>query len=120
MNIWSRFHERSYNDYNRLTNFKNRPHIIWSSDLTSADQIRTTVNRSHFIIETWVPADDTLPLQLLDLNYSVIMATKDAWYLDHGLWGKTTYHSWKTIYNNYVYSGALGGEVRTKNDRILI
>lgn len=42
------------------------------------------------------------------------MSTKDAWYLDHGFWGSTTYYKWSKVYDNRLpefTSGVLGGEV---------
>lgn len=51
---------------------------------------------------------------LLDLNYKLIISTKDAWYLDHGFWGNTIYHRWNVVYDNQIperSKGVLGGEV---------
>lgn len=43
----------------------------------------------------------------------MIISTKDAWYLDHGFWGSTTYHNWQVVYNNRLlqHKNVLGGEV---------
>jgi len=64
------------------------------------------------VIQTWVEANQTLPAQLLSKGYRLILATKDTWYLDHGFWGTTKYHSWRVAYDNKLLQnpGVLGGE----------
>lgn len=67
-------------------------------------------------MEAWTEAGDPLPEQLLARGYRVILAAKDAWYLDHGWWGRTTYRSWRTVRDRRLPSAAgtpgavLGGE----------
>lgn len=60
-----------------------------------------------------MPSNDPLPKDLISLGYKIIESTKDAWYLDHGFWGSTVYHDWKTVYENKINVGnsVLGGEV---------
>lgn len=52
------------------------------------------------------------------------MSTKNAWYLDHGFWGATTYYPWRTVYRNRLpnHPGVLGGEVNriVKHDSIKV
>lgn len=64
-------------------------------------------------MQTWVETSDSLPTDLLNLGYRLIMSTKNAWYLDHGFWGSTTYYPWRTVYKNElpVHKGVMGGEV---------
>lgn len=71
-------------------------------------------------MQTWVPAMDELPQKLLTMGYKLIISTKDAWYLDHGFWGNTQYHTWRTGYTNRIprQDGVLGGEVCTHSFRI--
>lgn len=66
----------------------------------------------RYIIQTWVESTDELPGQLLERGYELIMSTKNAWYFDHGFWGKTQYYHWHTVYENRLPldSGVLGGE----------
>lgn len=67
-----------------------------------------------YVIETWVPSNNSLPQELLNMGYKLIISTKDAWYLDHGFWGTTKYYTWRTAYNNNLprHDGVLGGEVK--------
>lgn len=53
-----------------------------------------------------------MPTTLLSKGYKLILATKDTWYLDHGFWGTTVYHSWKVAYENKLpkHKNVLGGE----------
>ena len=64
------------------------------------------------MIEVWTNAGDTIPKDLLELGYGIIVATRDVWYLDHGFWGSTKFSSWKRIYENSIPSdtGVFGGE----------
>lgn len=72
----------------------------------------------RFVIEAWTDASDPLAERLLGMGYRVIFATKDAWYLDHGFWGRTQYHNWRRAYDNKLPQsrGVLGGEVRTSHE----
>ena len=65
------------------------------------------------MIQTWLPSSSTIPKELQKLGYKLIVSTKDAWYLDHGFWGVTTYYTWKKVYDNQLPkgNGILGGEV---------
>lgn len=67
----------------------------------------------RYVIQTWVPDSNDLPKRLLELGYKLIISTKDAWYLDHGFWGNTQYHTWRTAYQNMLpkHPNVLGGEV---------
>lgn len=73
-----------------------------------------TISNSRFIIQTWVESNLTINTELLRKGYKLIISTKDAWYLDHGVWGRTTYYDWAKVYNNRipdVSDGVYGGEV---------
>ncbi|XP_077285128.1 beta-hexosaminidase 2 isoform X2 [Arctopsyche grandis] len=89
------------------------PIILWSSHLTNPSIIENYLQKDRYIIQTWVPKDDPLPTQLLERGYKIIFSTKDAWYLDHGFWGSTQYHSWRVAYDNILprFKSVLGGEV---------
>lgn len=68
---------------------------------------------SRYVIQTWVPESNSLPEILANKGYRLIISTKDAWYLDHGFWGTTTYHNWQVAYNNRLlqHPNVIGGEV---------
>lgn len=76
--------------------------ILWSSYLTNPNTIQLYLNPNRYIIHTWVPALSPLPEQLLSLGYRLIISTKSAWYLDHGVWGSTVYHTWRDVYSNRI------------------
>lgn len=68
----------------------------------------------RFVIEAWTDSTDPMADKLLAMGYRMIMATKDAWYLDHGFWGRTSYYNWRRVYDNRLprSPGVLGGEVQ--------
>lgn len=42
----------------------------------------------------------------------MIISTKNAWYFDHGFWGRTPFYQWSSVYENRLpqHPGVLGGE----------
>ncbi|KAJ8664768.1 hypothetical protein QAD02_006430 [Eretmocerus hayati] len=113
LRIWSDLHNQQIKILDEESNdHKNSKVILWSSHLTTPEWIQTYLNKSRFIIQTWVEANKTLNKELLDLGYQLIISTKDAWYLDHGFWGITKYHTWRDAYKNQIpqHPGVLGGE----------
>ncbi|XP_014213005.1 chitooligosaccharidolytic beta-N-acetylglucosaminidase [Copidosoma floridanum] len=113
LKIWSYVHNKQLEILNQEGLDKNMDKaIIWSSQLTSPELIETYLDKSKFIVQTWVEADKDLNQRLLDLGYKLIISTKDAWYLDHGFWGITKYHTWRDAYKNIIPQkpGVLGGE----------
>lgn len=91
LQIWSEFHEKNVDSLFKLTN-RNNPVIVWSSHLTNPDVIEKYLPKDKFIIQTWVANDNQLNKDLLNLGYKLIISTKNAWYLDHGFWGKLLFH----------------------------
>ncbi|XP_053679103.1 chitooligosaccharidolytic beta-N-acetylglucosaminidase [Anopheles nili] len=87
--------------------------VLWSSHLTDPSVIRNFLSNEQYVIQTWLPSSSSVPKELLALGYKLIISTKNAWYLDHGFWGKTTYYNWKTVYDNQLAleENILGGEV---------
>lgn len=110
--LWSDFHKSQIDILKELTKNEETKAIIWSSHLTSPNIIENYLDKNKFIIQTWVEAELELNQQLLDLGYSLIISTKNAWYLDHGIHRNTYYHTWREVYNNRIPSsiGVLGGE----------
>ncbi|XP_037936342.1 chitooligosaccharidolytic beta-N-acetylglucosaminidase-like [Teleopsis dalmanni] len=117
--LWSNFHLKnleSWDDVNqrqypRLQSPKSV--IVWSSHLTEPNIIEEFLPKERFIIQTWVDSDDTINQDLMKRGYNIILSTKNAWYLDHGFWGRTPYYNWATVYNNRIEPNTkvLGGEV---------
>ncbi|KAF7989910.1 hypothetical protein HCN44_008584 [Aphidius gifuensis] len=110
--LWSEFHSKQLGIIDDLKK-NNDSVIIWSSGLTLPDVIDKYLNKSRFVIQTWLESSSTVPNELLNKGYKLIISTKDAWYLDHGFWGVTKYHSWRDAYQNRIpkSEGVLGGEV---------
>lgn len=88
------------------------PVILWSSHLTDPKTIESYLQKDRYIIQTWVESESDIPEDLLAKGYKLIMSTKNAWYLDHGFWGSTSYYTWRTVYQNRLprHEGVLGGE----------
>lgn len=101
LKLWGEFHMQQLKLITQLKD-KNDSVIIWSSGLTEPNVIEQYLDKNRFIIQTWVPAASTLPEDLLKRGYKLIISTKDAWYLDHGFWGMTKYHSWRDVYENNI------------------
>jgi hexosaminidase len=112
LDLWSDYQSKALEAYDAVVGNSNTPIILWTSHLTQVEVIEKYLPKERYIIQTWVPAADNLPQNLLDLGYRIIVSTKDAWYLDHGFWGTTTYHNWRNVYNNKIPSSdaTLGGE----------
>ncbi|XP_055389854.1 chitooligosaccharidolytic beta-N-acetylglucosaminidase [Condylostylus longicornis] len=115
--LWSDYHKNNLDIWDEIKSKKRlndqQPVIVWSSHLTYPDVIEKYFPKNRYIIQTWVGADLPLNTELLQKGYRIIVSTKDAWYLDHGFWGQTTYYNWKRVYQNQIPrdSGVLGGEV---------
>lgn len=110
--LWSEFHSRALDAWDKAVGHKNTKIILWTSDLTNPFAIEDSLDKSRFIIEAWTDQYDRVPSELLRLGYEVIFATTDTWYLDHGFWGRTKYHSWKEVYDYKIPEDpkVLGGE----------
>ncbi|XP_014087645.2 chitooligosaccharidolytic beta-N-acetylglucosaminidase [Bactrocera oleae] len=117
--LWAEFHQKNLDSWDNVTQrqYARNPIpksvILWSSHLTDPDIIVEHLPKERYIIQTWVESDKTLNNDLLLKGYRIIVSTKDAWYLDHGFWGRTEYHNWKKVYDNRmeVHPLVLGGEV---------
>ncbi|KAF5298995.1 hypothetical protein FQA39_LY11627 [Lamprigera yunnana] len=113
LRLWGEYQINALKTYDNVVKHKNTQIIVWSSALTDVNIINRYMPNDRYIIQTWVPSNDNLSEQLLQLGYKVIISTKDAWYLDHGFWGTTLYHGWRTAYANRLqkHENVLGGEV---------
>ncbi|XP_065160881.1 chitooligosaccharidolytic beta-N-acetylglucosaminidase [Atheta coriaria] len=113
LDLWGEFQEKALAKYDELLGHKDSTIMLWSSELTTTDVIQKYLDPKRYVIQTWVPSTDPLPNDLLNKGYRLVISTKNAWYLDHGFWGTTTYYGWRTVYNNKLTShkNVLGGEV---------
>lgn len=118
--LWSEFHRRNLDSFDDVTNSvhgrqTNTPKdvILWSSHLTDPAIIQDFLPNNRFIIQTWVDSEEPLNNDLMAKGYRIIVSTKNAWYLDHGFWGKTPYYNWRVVYSNRLLRNdkVLGGEV---------
>jgi len=112
MDVWGDFHNKVMQVWDQEVGNSKTPVVLWTSHLTDPDTIQQYLSRDRYVIEAWTDAIDPTVDRLLSLGYRVIVATRDTWYLDHGFWGQTTYHSWRRAYENRlpVKPGLLGGE----------
>ncbi|KAJ1520517.1 hypothetical protein ONE63_003640 [Megalurothrips usitatus] len=116
LSLWAEFHAGSLAALDAAAGHSQTPAVLWSSHLTRPPYLESYVDKSRYVIESWTEANDPLPEQLLARGYRVILAAKDAWYLDHGWWGRTTYRSWKVVRDRRLPSSSgtpgvvLGGE----------
>ncbi|XP_050546976.1 chitooligosaccharidolytic beta-N-acetylglucosaminidase-like isoform X2 [Daktulosphaira vitifoliae] len=94
--LWSDFHIQALKAFDKKAGDSNSNIIVWSSGLTEPSIIQKHLDNNRFIIEEW--ESSTAAAQLTELGYKVIVATKEFYYLDHGFWPPTNYHSWKLIY----------------------
>ncbi|XP_030563037.1 chitooligosaccharidolytic beta-N-acetylglucosaminidase [Drosophila novamexicana] len=125
LRLWSQFHQRNLNAWDNINQRmypsvrEPKPVILWSSRLTDPETIEQLLPKERFIIQTWVNAQDPLNRNLLQRGYRLLISTKDAWYLDHGFWGSTSYYNWRKVYDNALpldprrgqERQVLGGEV---------
>lgn len=116
LKLWSEFHNKALNVYDNEVGNSNSDIILWSSGLTDPQIIEKHLDKKRYTIEVWY--DNKVSISLANLGYKIIVAVEDIYYLDHGLRPPTTYHSWKTIYNNVLpvvknSSLILGAEVTT-------
>ncbi|XP_002134237.2 chitooligosaccharidolytic beta-N-acetylglucosaminidase-like [Drosophila pseudoobscura] len=120
--LWAQFHQRNLLAWEEINRRiypsipEPKPVILWSSRLTDPLAIENYLPKNRFIIQTWVDSHEPLNKMLLQRGYRIIVSTKDAWYLDHGFYGSTVYHTWRTVYNNKLPKSrdrrqVLGGEV---------
>ncbi len=112
LKLWSEFQDKALQKWQEINGVDDSV-ILWSSDMTLPQNIEKYLPNNQYIIQTWLPSDSSVPLELLKKGYRIIMSTKNAWYFDHGFWGTTKYYNWKTVYANRLPKSylVLGGEV---------
>ncbi|XP_072397164.1 chitooligosaccharidolytic beta-N-acetylglucosaminidase-like isoform X2 [Diabrotica undecimpunctata] len=116
LDLWSEFQQKNLAAFDKAIGHNKTFIVVWTSSLTDSKVIQKYLPKERYIIQTWIPeSQNNLITELANLGYQIIISTKDKWYLDHGFWGTTEYHKWKSVYNNRMYDkyvkGILGGEV---------
>lgn len=113
LKLWSEFQGKALKKWDEISGGNSSSIILWSSELTLPDDIEKYLSKDRYIIQTWIPSESPIPVQLLKKGYRIVMSTKNAWYFDHGFWGNTKYYNWKTVYANTLPKSylVLGGEV---------
>lgn len=86
LTLWSEFQQAALEALDEVTGDTQAKTILWSSELTDPEHIKSYLPKERYIIQTWVPKEDNLTSTLLELGYELIISTKNAWYLDHGFW----------------------------------
>ncbi|XP_066144169.1 chitooligosaccharidolytic beta-N-acetylglucosaminidase-like [Euwallacea fornicatus] len=107
MKVWAYFQaEASKRLYNKAG--KELPIILWTSDLTSQENVTDILPPSKYILQVWTTSNDSTIQTLLSKNYSVILSNYDVLYLDCGFGGWvgsdnnwcSPYKGWQLIYDN--------------------
>lgn len=112
LNLWSTYQSTISSVWDTFEGRQKASVMLWSSHLTEAHVIERYLPKDRYIIQTWLPSDSDLPLNLLNKGYRLVISTKNAWYFDHGFWGNTQYYHWRKVYDNRLPSHnlVLGGE----------
>ena len=100
LDLWSQFHANSLSEYDKEAGDDKSDIIVWSSGLTEPDIIEKYLDKKRYTVEAWEGSN--IPVELVKLGYKVIVALNSVYYLDHGFWLSTNYHTWKQIYNKMM------------------
>lgn len=82
---------------------------MWTSDLTSKDNLKKYLDKKDYIIQIWTEGNDAIIPFLAKEGYRMIFSNYDAWYFDcgYGAWvgGAATnwcapYKGWQRVYDN--------------------
>ncbi|KAF7996749.1 hypothetical protein HCN44_002395 [Aphidius gifuensis] len=107
IDLWTMFQERAYQILKKSNGEKDLPVVLWTSGLTSENNLKH-LDPEKYIIQIWTTGIDKTIGRLAKGNYKMIFSNYDAWYLDCGLsaWvGEGTnwcspYKGWQKIYKN--------------------
>ncbi|KZC13638.1 Chitooligosaccharidolytic beta-N-acetylglucosaminidase [Dufourea novaeangliae] len=105
--LWDYFQSRALEKVINANDGKSIPVVLWTSGLTSAENIKY-LDPSKYIIQIWTSEDDPTIGRLLRNNFRVIFSNYDALYLDCGFaaWvgdGNNwcaPYKGWQRVYDN--------------------
>ncbi|KAL6421845.1 hypothetical protein ACFW04_010982 [Cataglyphis niger] len=105
--LWDYFQERALEKLKIANGGKDIPAILWTSGLTSEENIHH-IDPKKYIIQIWTTGDDSTIGRLLRNDFKIIFSNYDALYLDCGFaaWvGEgvnwcSPYKGWQKIYDN--------------------
>ncbi|XP_031835278.2 beta-hexosaminidase 1 isoform X1 [Nomia melanderi] len=105
--LWDHFQSNALKALNVANDGKDIPVVLWTSGLTSAENIQY-LNPSKYIVQIWTTKDDSTIDRLLRNNFQIIFSNYDALYLDCGFaaWiGEgnnwcAPYKGWQNVYDN--------------------
>lgn len=84
--LWDYFQERALEKLKIANGGKDIPAILWTSGLTSEENIHH-IDPKKYIIQIWTTGDDSTIGRLLRNDFKIIFSNYDALYLDCG-WEK--------------------------------
>ncbi|XP_076280865.1 beta-hexosaminidase 1 [Lasioglossum baleicum] len=124
--LWDHFQSKALEKLTVANGHKDIPVIVWTSGLTSPENIQY-LDSSKYIIQIWTTGDDPTVDRLLRNNFDVIFSNYDALYLDCGsaAWvgeGENwcaPYKGWQKVYNNSPLSIVRSKNLLTKKHHIL-
>lgn len=58
--------------------------MIWTSGLTSNENLNKYVNNTDYIVQVWTTKDDHIINELLQNDFRIILSNYDALYFDSG------------------------------------
>ncbi|XP_076646966.1 beta-hexosaminidase 1 [Halictus rubicundus] len=124
--LWDHFQSKALEKLTVANGQKDIPVVVWTSGLTSPENIRY-LDPSKYIIQIWTTGDDPTVDRLLRNNFDVIFSNYDALYLDCGsaAWvgeGENwcaPYKGWQKVYNNSPLSIVRSKNLLTKKHHIL-
>jgi hexosaminidase len=104
MKLWNHFQENALARFDKISDNKKVPIILWTSHLTEEPYVTKYLNPDRYTIQIWLLGNDTKIKTLLELGYDLILSNYDALYLDCGFAG------WVTDGNNWCspYIGEFG------------
>ncbi|XP_078038276.1 beta-hexosaminidase 1 [Augochlora pura] len=124
--LWNHFQSRALEKLIVANGNKEIPVILWTSGLTSPENINY-LEPSKYIIQIWTTGDDPTIDRLLRNDFDVIFSNYDALYLDCGsaAWvgeGENwcaPYKGWQKVYNNSPLMIVKSKNLLTKKHHIL-
>lgn len=81
--LWDYFQQKAYEKVKLANNGKDLPVVLWTSGLTSAENLKH-LDPKKYIIQIWTTGTDETIARLVKNDFKVIFSNYDALYLDCG------------------------------------